>query len=200
MSRILATLDLMHLLNLNTLQLRLVSDIGFAIEIPNHDHLLSENDDSFSIASIITIVEHARSLGIKVIPEITTATQAGGWFAAGVLAGCPNVMCKHGVGIGANASDYDFLAIVVSVLLQLLEQFDHPPFIHLGFDEREEVKACYDEAQLAVDLNEFERRLAAALEYQGFDESKLLRWENSEGIVYPERAGRMTHYRLSKPI
>lgn len=197
-SRILSTLDLMHVLNLNTLQLRILSDVGFAIAIPKNQHLVW--DTGFTIHEVSTIVKHAHSLGIQVIPEITTATRAGGWFEAGVLANCPKVLSQYGVGMGANATDSDFLANIVSVLLGLVEQFDHPPFIHLGFDEREEVKACYDEAELVVDLDEFERRLTAALKFQDFNESKLIRWENSEGILYPERAGRLTHYRLSKPL
>jgi hypothetical protein len=188
----------MHVLNLNTLQLRLLSDVGFAIEIPENQHLVWET--GFTIQEVNTIVKRAHSLGIQVIPEITTATRAGGWYEAGVLANCPRALCKRGVGMGANATDSDFLANIVSVLLGLLEQFDHPPFIHLGFDEREEVKACYGEAELVVDLDEFERRLTAALNFQDFNESKLIRWENSEGIRYPERAGRLTHYRLSKPL
>ena len=200
MSRILSTLNLMHLLGLNTLQLRIMNDVGFVVEIPQHRDLIWGTRDPYTEDSIRTIVKHAQSLGIQVIPEITTATRAGGWFAAGVLAGCPKIMCGKGSGMGANATDTDFIAILVSVLHQLLEQFDHPPYIHIGFDEREEVKACYDEAKLEVDLVEFERRLVEALKFQDFDESKLIRWENSEGIIYPGRAGHLTHYRLSKPI
>ena len=200
MERMLATLELMYMLGLNTLQLRLMSDTGFALEIPQHNNLLWGYEDRFCESEIRTIVKHARALGIQVIPEITTATRAGGWFGAGVLADCSKLMCSTGIGMGVNVTDTDFIAIIISVLHHLIELFDHPPYIHLGFDEREEVKACYDEAQLEVDLNEFERRLVAALKFQDFDESKLIRWENSEGVLYPGRAGRVTHYRLSKPI
>jgi hypothetical protein len=191
----------MNLLGLNTFQVRILSDLGFSVNIPMHSQLSwgSIMAEPFSENTIQDVVKYAKNLGIQVIPEITTVTRGGGWFEAGILVECPKVMCTAGRGVAANSTDSDFLGIIISILHELMELFQNPPYIHLGFDEREEAKVCYEEAGASVDLDNFERILSKALKFQDFDESRLIRWENTEGVVYPMRAGQVTHYHLKEP-
>lgn len=198
MSRIFSILNLMNLLGLNMLQLRIMGDLGFAVSLSKHRELTWADDAPFTIDAIENIVTRAEFLGIHVIPEITTATRAGGWFGAGILANCPETMCKKGT-IGVNATDPTILGATISMMHELMQLFHNPAYIHLGYDERTEVQACYDEAELRVDLDHFEYKLIEALKFQDFDISKLIRWENIEGIVYPHRAGEVTHYRMKMP-
>jgi len=230
----------MNELRLNTLQLRVVSDIGFAVNLPHKEinrgsigsEIRSRSSSSkkdlhwtkfltwgtvqYKESSISKVIDYAMNLGIQVIPEITTVTRAGGWHRTGTLMNCPLVMCdaNQRLGMAANASDPDLVVYTVNVLLSLLEQFKNPPYIHLGYDEREQSRACYEEAlQHSRDTHQkggkqgfaygednlglFEQRLQKALDYQDIPETKLIRWENTEQVIYPHRAGDITHHRFS---
>jgi Glycosyl hydrolase family 20, catalytic domain len=200
LSRILETLDFMNLMQLNVLQLRLMNDFRMALDIPKHNTLNWGTEDSFPAEAIQSIVKHAKALGIQIIPEIATVTRGGGWYGAGVVASCVKFICERGIGVGVIPTDRYFVGIIVSVLYQILHLFDFPPYLHLGFDEREEVRSCYEEASIDVDLDIFERRLRAALQFQDIDETKIIRWENSESILYPNRVGLVTQYTHSMPI
>lgn len=200
MSRIISTLDLMNALGMNTLQLRIMSDHGFVVELNEHRGLLwgrsiESGEPYFSQEDIQRIVTRAEILGIQVIPELATATRgAGGWYAAGLQAHCPNHMCTGGFA-GADANNNNLFSVIVSVLYELMDQFHNPPYIHLGYDDRQGVKACFEEAFNFVDLDEFERRLKKTLNFHRFDESRLIRWENPDGgAAHHYRAGTVTHH------
>lgn len=202
MSRILSTLDLMNALGMNTLQLRIMSDHGFVTEINGHHGLLWGRvpDSYFSEQDLQHIVTRAESLGIQVIPELATATRgAAGWYAAGLLENCPNHVCQGGIA-GLDTTNNNLFSTIISVLHELVDQFHHPPYIQLGYDERNEVQACFKEAFRVADLDEFERRLKKTLKFHRFDESRLIRWENPDGgAANLHRAGKVTHHYLTEP-
>jgi hypothetical protein len=87
---------------------------------------------------------------------------------------------------------------VIAVALRKLRGLFSSQYLHLGYDEREESKICYEEAGIKDPiplLAVWEQRLEAALRLEGIPEENVLRWENTEGVLYYHRAGIVTNYR-----
>ena len=197
----LETLGVLASLGFNTIQLKVMSDIGFALDL---EHLRSQaawgiTDQAFDEKVLIkNIREEANRLGIQIIPEMSLATRAGGWYGVGPMLNCPNVICDIGQGIGVNVTDPSLFAAIASMAHDMVDIFQ-PPLVHFGHDEREEIQACYDEAGVEQDLQEFERRIEALLEFEDYSEEHFMRWENKESKVYSRRAGDITHYQYTIP-
>jgi hypothetical protein len=160
----------------------------------------------------------ANEVGLQVVPELSVTTNAGGWYkAGGVLANCPKTLCQRGHGIAHDVlgdNEYDtttnnyWLPIVLAVLHELRHIFSASEYLHLGWDERHASEACLEEAasgimttttnnhttKYAKHWDRLERKLSAALEFQGVDLEKVLRWDNQERVYYPNRTGRITQY------
>jgi hypothetical protein len=91
------------------------------------------------------------------------------------------------------------MAMLSAVIAEVRESFSSD-YIHLGYDERNEGRACYKEADIAgLDYDIFERKVNKLMEVYKIPLEKVIRWENAEGKVYPGRTGKLTHYRLQDP-
>ena len=194
--RIVKIIEYMAKLGFNTLQLRIVSDWGFALEMKEHKYL-SKMDSWYTpypCIAIHTLVEAALQHGVEIIPEITLAHRAGGWDKGASLASCPKLNCYHLHPFALNTSNHEFLPLIGSVARELRRTFNSP-YLHLGYDEREESMQCYKESRMDVNLDKFEHKVTKTLEYIGIPMDKVIRYDNQEQREYKKRAGRITHFR-----
>ena len=195
-------------LGLNTLQLSLINELGCSLEPESLEglyHIVPKPSNATIKPLIETILQQivakGERLGIELIPEISVTTQAMGWYHAGFLVDCPNTMCSalSGGGLAGVANDVNhgsLLPLVLEVVRKLRTIFRSGSFLHLGSDERSSSETCWKESGRTPDYDRFERILSSLLEAKGwYNSSSILRWENKEGIVYPERTGRITQYR-----
>lgn len=195
-------IDDMAKLGFNLLQLRIMSDSGMAVKLYSLPNLafLTEGHGIWAPETMRQVVEYASTKGVQVMPEISITTRAGGWANAGILAECPNVICKYGQGIAIDTRESADMQIFALVLRELRGLFSSD-YLHLGYDERKEAMKCYKEAKMDnVNLDEWEQRIEAVLRLEGIPEEKVLRWENTEQVMYPRRAGRVTNYRKVSSI
>jgi N-acetyl-beta-hexosaminidase len=187
----------MEKLGFNLLQLRVMDMFGMALQLPSLSSLafLTQGGTGFWEAPHIRdFVQYANERGIKVMPEISISTRSGGWANAGILTECPNVIC-NGHGISIDTRDPSVMQVIAVALRELRILFSSQ-YLHLGYDEREESKKCYEEAGIKDPMfGVWEQRLEAALRLEGISEEHVLRWENTEGYLYPHRAGIVTNYR-----
>jgi hypothetical protein len=201
-------------LGLNLIQLGLTNDIGQAVEyrsLPKIAYSPYEQRESsyvYSYQQLEKMTLWAKQYGIQILPEINLATSGGGWFKAGMAANCPRTICQHRERIALDVV-HKLEAILPLILAAIQElyaifapssPFPTAPVLHLGSDEREDAKhGCfweggYSGAKLDAALNDFEEKLSSALTKIGLDQNSILRWNNKEGIYYPNRAGRITHF------
>ena len=197
-------------LGLNTLQLSLVNGMGCSLRLESLEplyHLVPtppKHIEPLSDEVLGTIAAVGDRLGIELVPEISVTTRAIGWYHAGFLVECPGTLCSSSTsGIGEDwkeiANDVNsgaLLPVVLHLIRKLRRIFRSGSFLHLGSDEREASRACWNETGRVPDYDAFEKGLSSLLEAQNwYNASSILRWENREGIVYPSRTGRITHYR-----
>jgi Glycosyl hydrolase family 20, catalytic domain len=201
--RVISILDYLHELGFNMLQLKIMNDYGFSIAFEAYHKLhFGSNHLSFvpwSTVTIKKIVDYATNLGIKVVPEITLAHRAGGWYYAAPMIPCPVHHCIRGNGLTLDLTKNAVLPIIFSIVYQLREIFSSE-FIHLGFDERRESIECQDEANMHLNFDEFESKMRRIMSFNGISEENILRWENEEQTLYANRLGNITHYRKGYPI
>ena len=201
-------------LGLNTLQLSLMNRFGCSLRLESLEelyHLVPKpprNIEPFTDGILGQIVITADRLGIELIPEISITTQATGWYHAGFLVNCPNTLCSSSIsstitsddtiGGGEIANDVNrgsLLPVVLNMIRKLREIFHSGSFLHLGSDERKSSQACWIESGRVRNYDAFERKLSYLSETRNwYNASSILRWENREGVVYPERTGNITHY------
>lgn len=207
--RLKAIIEKMAWLGMNMLQLRIMNDYGFAFGSTNSSEVyLSVAWTSkqqgigftpYNSEVLRELVEYAFDRGIEIVPEISLATRAGGWFQTSMLMPCPVTICERGHGLTANVTNPMFTAIVFSVIHELRSIFNTTQYIHLGYDERQEAKGCNAEAKETPDISKFERKLEFLLNQLKIPLDDVVRWENTEGHVYSDRTGKITHYRGNTP-
>ena len=202
--------DNMSWLGMNMLQLRVMNEYGFAIQMESHqtgegqplvawNAIVDTRYKPYHSETLKELVAYAYERGIEVMPEITLATRAGGWFQTGMLIPCGETMCKHGHGLTTNVTNPVFFALIYSVITELRSIFTTTEYIHLGYDERNESKRCNHEALISPDYGKFERKLNHLLKHMNIPLDKVVRWENTESHIYDDRAGEVTHYRSRDP-
>ena len=151
--------DTMDELGLNLLQLRLMDDLGFVVQLHRRLNLKrADTIDSDYDRIIADIVEYAYHKGIMVMPEISITTRSGGWSESVAHVQCPNVLCEKGQGLAIDlmqSSVWPTLAVTFKILRYIFSS----KFIHLGFDERQESMACFNEAKVTPDFDSFEEKL-----------------------------------------
>ena len=204
--------QIMMPLGFNTLQLSLINHLGCSLQLESLEglyHLVPTPKAIKPLSDDILrqIVDAGDRLGIELIPEISVTTQATGWYHAGFLIDCPNTLCSADSrgdstvgGVIANDVNHgSLLPLVLLVIQKLRTIFRSGSFLHLGSDERAASQACWNESDRTPDYNRFERILSNLLEAKNwYNSSSILRWENQEGIVYPQRTGRITQYRYGR--
>lgn len=70
------------------------------------------------------------------MPEVNVPGHAGAW--AGIphlVVHCPEFICQRGYGLPLNVTHHDLKPILTSILKEVVDIFDDPPFLHLGGDE-----------------------------------------------------------------
>ncbi|KAL3906299.1 MAG: hypothetical protein SGILL_009326 [Bacillariaceae sp.] len=196
----------MSALGFNTLQLSMLNAFGTSLFLQGLTLLYHvvptppQSSDPLSEVILRNLVRTAAKLGIHIIPEISSTTDAVGWYHAGFLLDCPKAFCETGM-ITNDISRGSMLPILLEIIRRLHDIFiESSPFIHLGSDERNSSKLCWEESGKAGDYDLFESRLAMMLtEKNMYNESSVLRWENKEGILYKNRLGLVTQYRYRLP-
>jgi hypothetical protein len=209
MMRLKAIIDYIADLGFNTLQLRIMTDHGFAIRLRSQeltytfDHSESHTSRGFTSSYLMDqymqpLIGHAAERGIQIIPELTVIHRAGGWINGVQMAPCPRHHCFNRNGLALNITNSDIFPILASVLRELRESFTSP-FLHLGYDERMESTLCFEEALIEPNFDKYERRIGRLLEFLEIPEDMVLRWENEEQVLYDVRAGSITHYHKGLP-
>ncbi len=195
--------EIMVPLGLNTIQLSLINHLGSLLLLESLEglyHMVNKPHKPLTDDILKQISTDGVRLGIEIIPEISITTHAAGWYHAGFLVDCPNTMCSLG-GLEATTNDvsHGSLLPVILAVIQRLRRLFLGRFLHLGSDERSSSEACWKESGRTPDYNRFERVLSGLLEVENwYNASNILRWENSEGTVYPERTGMITQYRSKR--
>ena len=184
-------------------QLRVAGSKGFTMKSwaqPNlpfsmlfdPDHRL----EAYKLSELRSLVEHAKNVGIEIIPEISFTSHAAGWYGAGLLADCPQALCD-GELVAHDLRKAELLPVLFSVLEELGSTF-RSSFLHLGHDDRVGAQACYDEAGIEDDaiFDKFEKKLGALLEFSDMSQKHVLRYENldPEENQVKHRAGDIRHY------
>jgi hypothetical protein len=73
-------------------------------------------------------------------------------------------------------------------------------YIHLGSDERNSSRACWEESGKHGNYDLFESRLEEMLMQKNwYNSSSIIRWENKEGAVSTNRLGLVTQYQHKLP-
>jgi hypothetical protein len=188
--------DTMSELGLNLLQLRIMDDLGFVFQFNDRLDLQRVDNGFNSYDSVVpVIVAYAYERGIMVMPEISITTRSGGWSDSFTHVKCPNTLCEDGRGAIdlAQPSAWPILSITLKMLRYLFSS----KFIHLGYDERKESMACFEEAAVNPEFNVYEEKIREILHIERIPLDHVLRWENQEREVYANRTGAVTHYRVS---
>ena len=188
--------DTMAELGLNLLQLRIMDDLGFVFQFNSRLGLQRVDNGFDGYDSVVPmIVAYAYERGIMVMPEISITTRSGGWSDSFTHVKCPNTLCEHGRGVIdlAQSSTWPILSITVKLLRYVFSS----KFIHLGYDERKESLACFEEAEVKPEFDLYEEKIREILHIEKIPLDHVLRWENQEREVYANRTGGVTHYRLS---
>eukprot|EP00536_Pseudo-nitzschia_multiseries_P008369 jgi/Psemu1/287747/fgenesh1_pg.211_\ len=161
-------------------------------------------------------VRYAKSTyNITVVPEINVPGHAGSWGAntafPDLVVSCPQFACSKGYGVPLNLTHPALPRILKNVLAQVIDIFDHPPFLHLGGDELHMSRPCLEEAGikntslwLMKGVERFEEDiLKPIVEDLGYAPHQIIRWETKNQQQTPEaqpfRFGGITHYWESTP-
>lgn len=204
LQRILAIVDYLGTLGFTMVQLRIMNDNGFALQLSQYDRMSFSQSTSamvykpWTINATKRIIRYAALRGIQVMPELTVTHRAGGWFSAAPMAPCPRHYRDRGKGLTLDTTSGTILPILSSVLRELQKVFTSP-FVHLGYDERVESTACFNEANMKTNFEKFEYKIARLLKHDGIPLENIIRWENEEQTVYENRTGAITHYRIGMP-
>jgi hypothetical protein len=189
-------------LGFNTLHLRLVDDFSFAVKTKRHPDVAwasRQGGSVYTYSGFRELVAYGHELSVEIVPEINMVSRAGGWFAAGFVAPCPNHICDQGYGIPLNLTNVPLMAVVSNVLEELRLTFNSP-FLHLGYDERDESLPCLQEANINVNFDEVEKKVTALLAVLDVPTNLVLRWQSSEEVIGERRrAGGITHYQSTNP-
>jgi len=198
-------LHTMNILQYNILHLRLTDDQAFAIRLDSHPNLTCQTNlygstGVYTRDDIQELVEYARGKGISIIPEINVPGHAGAWMGIpGLVVPCKYLACSKGYGLPLNASHPNLRGILTDVIREVITVFQDPLYLHLGGDEIEMSKPCFDEVgQEFFDYNIFESMLKDILEEVGYPEERVIRWRRTD--LSPEqqrgstRAGHINHW------
>jgi hypothetical protein len=146
--------DFLPMVGFNMIHFRLTDDQAFAIQLECCQTQLEralhfnihDSQRFYTPDQLRQLVAYAKTKGIVIIPEVNVPVHAGG-FGPDWIVPCPNFICRTGYGIPLNVSHQPHLSqLLVSMLREILDIFDHPPFLHLGGDEVSMSVPCLREA------------------------------------------------------
>ena len=130
------------------LHLRVTDDFAFAMKMHGHPNMAfasKQNGQLYTWSDLKELSEYAHDFGVENFPEINVVSRAGGWYNGGFLSPCPKQMCAKGYGIPLNLTNTPIMAIISNIIGESRYLFNSP-FLHLGYDEREESIPCLAEA------------------------------------------------------
>lgn len=203
-------MDVMHVLQFNLLHLRLTDDQAFAIQLESQPNLtypthIYGNDKVYTRANVKELLQHARTKGIWIVPEINVPGHSAAWMGIpGLVVPCHRLACQKGYGVPLNASHPNIRKILTDVIGEVINIFGNPPYLHLGGDEIELAKPCFDElGEDFFDYNIFESLLKEILADVGYPEDQVIRWRETDfaaeagiktKIKREVRAGKINHW------
>ncbi|KAL3934149.1 MAG: hypothetical protein SGBAC_010071 [Bacillariaceae sp.] len=202
-------MDVLYLLQYNWVHFRLTDDQTFnlqlkswpqlAIPTPYHNQTKVYQPDDLR-----KLVKYASERNISMIPEINVPGHAGAWAGIpGLVVPCPNFICRKGYGLPLNVNHPQLPQILKDVIYEVLDIFDQPPYLHLGGDEIEMSKPCFQEVNQQIpNYTAFEQMLKRTLQELDYDESNVIRWEMTLGGADPKghlRAGHILQWWFQIP-
>ena len=134
-------IDVISKMGYDMIHFRLTDDQAFNIQLLSQPSLaypsrLDGNIKVYQPQELKDIVQYAKRRGITIIPEINVPGHAGAWGGVpDLIIKCPNFICTHGYGVLLNLSETNLpniRQILFDVLSEVIEIFDHPPYLHLG--------------------------------------------------------------------
>lgn len=85
--------------------------------------------------------------------------------------------------------------VLKDILEEIVDIFDKPPYLHLGGDEVDMAKPCFDEiGETMFDYNDFENMLRSVLLEVGYNDTQVIRWEMTHIPKGLTRAGDITQF------
>ncbi len=132
---ILRTLDGMARCKLNVLHLHLTDDQGFRFQVPDYPKLASPA--CYTAPDLRRIVDHAASLGIRVVPEVDMPGHVTSWLTVYPELGCQQVHGAERFGVHPACLDptSDAVYAVIGRILDTLVAVFPDPCLHIGGDE-----------------------------------------------------------------
>ena len=120
----------------------------------------------------------------------------GGWAGIpGMIVQCPEFICEKGYGVPINVTHPKFRGVLRDVLQEIIQIFDHPPYLHLGGDEVDMALPCFQELGLEMfDYDPFETELKSILDDVGYPEDQVIRWEMTGQRLNSPQTGKMPQY------
>eukprot|EP00934_Nitzschia_sp_Nitz4_P001923 Nitzschia sp. Nitz4//scaffold31_size150131//51671//53310//NITZ4_002821-RA/size150131-augustus-gene-0.15-mRNA-1//-1//CDS//3329547638//1923//frame0 len=199
-------LDVLSVLQYNCLHFRLTDDQAFNIRLDSHPELahpvgLFGNNRTYTPAELRDIVAYGKTKGITIWPEINVPGHGGGWAGVpGLVVPCPKFICDKGYGVPINVTHPKFRSVLTDVLLEIIDIFGDPPYLHLGGDEVDQSLPCFQELGLKMfNYNVFEETLANILKNISFSEDRVIRWEMTGQRLKAPRAGHILQYWMRVP-
>lgn len=202
-------MDLLQLLQYNWVHFRLTDDQTFNLQLNSWPQLAvptpyRNQTKVYQPEGLRKLVAYAKERNITVIPEINIPGHAGAWAGIpGLVVPCPNFICQKGYGLPLNVNHPQLPQILKDVLVEVLDIFDQPPYLHLGGDEIEMSKPCYEEIrQPFPNYTAFEAMVKGVLKDLNYNESNVIRWEMTLGGADPKgasRAGQILHWWFQIP-
>lgn len=145
--------DALSYSRLNTLHWHIVDAQSFPIVLPSEPTLAQKGAWTktaiYTPAQVRAVVDYARKVGVRVVPEIDVPGHAASWGAAypDITAKCPSL--SHNINnIPLNVANEKTYEVLANVMGDIADMFDDQ-FIHTGGDEV--VLDCWTEdAQIAA--------------------------------------------------
>jgi hypothetical protein len=122
----------------NMIHFRLTDDQVFNVQLESQPQLaypsrLGGNTKVYSPQELKDIVQYAKSKGIVIVPEINVPGHAASWGGIPeLIVQCPEFICSRGYGIPLNVSSPILKPILTDVVTEVVNIFDHPPFLVSG--------------------------------------------------------------------
>jgi hypothetical protein len=192
----------LHQLHFNLIHFRLTDDQAFNVQLESYPELAfaapTSTYTTYTPKELRELVAFAKLYEIVIIPEINVPGHSGAWAGIpNLVMDCPEFACEAGYGIPLNVEHPNLKTILKQVLVEVLDIFENPPFLHLGGDEVHKSMACFEEVdEEPFNYTGFEHQLKEILREIEYPESQVIRWEvtgpnAAKEILY--RAGDIQH-------
>jgi hypothetical protein len=178
--------DFLSTLGYTLIHFRLSDDQSFCLQLNSHPALSAHPGrphETYAANELRQWVIYAKSKGMQVIPELNVPSHAGALQSL-PLQPCADFICQRGYSIPLNVENHTLVvSFLESMVQEVLDIFEQPPYLHLGGDEVHLSQPCLDEVHAQVDLHAFEYALANMLaKFYALD--RIVRWE-SQGKYGP---------------